>query len=259
MPDITSRQHAVVQAFRTALQGESDLALLDGWHLLHDAAAARLDIRTVALSAAPQTPQDAELIQRLTQHCDVFTVTSAVMDAMSPVRTPSGVVALATRREHALTDLLQPHPALMIVAIDVQDPGNVGAIIRSAEAGGATGVLLAGAAADPWQWKALRAAMGSTFRLPVVRVGEPLPLDELKSAGLKLVATVPRGGKPLERADLRAPVALILGAEGRGLAEALLSKADEHLTIPMRTTVESLNVGVAAALLIDEARRQREA
>lgn len=259
MPDITSRQHSIVQAFKSAARGESDAALLDGWHLLHDAAAADLAIRTIALTGTPPTSREARLIDQLARRCDVFTVTSAVMDAISPVRSPAGVVALAARRTHVLRDLVQPEPALLIVASDVQDPGNVGAIVRSAEAGGATGALFAGTSADPWGWKPLRAAMGSMFRLPVMRMSETLPLAELRGLGLKLVATVPRGGTTLQHVDLRPPTAVILGAEGSGLDPQLLSVADEQLSIPMRSPVESLNVAVAAGLLIYEARRQREA
>ena len=260
MPDITSRQHAIVRAFKSAAQGDDGMMLLDGWHLLQDAADANIEIVTVAVTGAPPTPVEAALLEQVARQCDVFTVTTAVMDAMSPVRTPVGVVAIARRPTVTLPDLLRPEPALVVVAIDVQDPGNVGAMIRSAEAGGATGVLLAGASADPWGWKALRAAMGSTFRLPVQRVSATSRiLGDLKKAGIALVATVPRGGAPPHRVDLRHATGLILGGEGPGLRKDVLGIADEQLSIPMRPPVESLNVAVAAALLVYEARRQREA
>ena len=235
--------------------------LLDGWHLLHEATDAAIEIVTVAVTGAPpSSPADAALLDALARQCDVFTVTTAVMDAMSPVRTPAGVVAIAKQRVVTFGEVLRPQPSLVVVAIDIQDPGNVGAMIRSAEAGGATGVLLAGASADPWGWKALRAAMGSTFRLPVLRMSDtPLLVDELRRAGVSLVATVPHGGTPMHHVDLRRASALILGGEGAGLEDGVLERADEKLSIPMRPPVESLNVAVAAALLVYEARRQREA
>jgi TrmH family RNA methyltransferase len=139
--DITSRHHSIVRAFRSAARGDARTALLDGWHLLHDAAA-----------GVPPSPADAALLDELARRCDVLQVTPRVMDAISPVRTPTGVAALIARRECALHDVLRRQPALVIVAADIQDPGNVGAIVRSAEAGGATGVLLLGASADPWSW-----------------------------------------------------------------------------------------------------------
>lgn len=260
MPDITSRQHWVVRAFRAAAHNETDAALLDGWHLLHDAASAGLAIRTVALCGAPVAARDAALLDQVARQSDVFTVSSAVMDALSPVRTPSGVVALAARRPASLSELLSPAPALVLVAADIQDPGNAGAIVRSAEAGGATGVLFVGQSADPWSWKALRAAMGSTFRLPVLRSRDWSPLAAaLRERGLKLVASVPRRGTPLPQVDLTRPVAILVGGEGHGLDQEALGGTDEQLSIPMQPPVESLNVAAACAVIVYEARRQREA
>ncbi len=260
MPDITSRQHPLVHAFKAAARHEGDDALLDGWHLLHDATAAGIDIRTVAITGPPPSAHDANLINQLARECDVFTVTAAVMDAMSPVRTPVGVVALAARRDHSLSRLLQPAPALVVVAADIQDPGNVGAIVRSAEAGGATGVVFAGTSADPWGWKALRAAMGSTFRLPVLRTAEIATVAaELRDAGLQIAATVPRAHIEVQHYDFRPATAILVGGEGSGLDLRVAELADEQLSIPMRSPVESLNVAVATALIVYEANRQREA
>ncbi len=232
--------------------------LIDGWHLLHDAADAGLTISTIAITDTPHDAANLSLLDQLSRSGSVLTVSPAVMDALSPVRTPSGVVALANARSSALEHMLTPSPPLVVIASDVQDPGNAGAIIRSAEAGGATGVVFTGASADPWGWKALRAAMGSTFRLPVVRKPDVRhACDELRRAGLRLHAAVPQGGIPLERVDLRPAAALLLGGEGGGLTNEVLLLADEHVTIPMAAPVESLNVAVAAALLVYEARRQR--
>ena len=257
MPEITSRQHPIVRAFKTAARGDADV-LIDGWHLLHDASEAGLEIFTIAIIDAPQEAANLSLLQQLSRRGNVVTVSRAVMDALSPVRTPSGVVALATARRSTLTQVLTPSPALVVVAVDVQDPGNAGAIIRSAEAGGATGVVFTGASADPWGWKALRAAMGSTFRLPVAREPDVShACGELQRAELRLRAAVNQGGIPLERVDLTDATALLLGGEGGGLTNDVLLLADEHVTIPMAPPVESLNVAVAAALLVYEARRQR--
>jgi len=258
VPEITSRQHPIVRAFKTAARGDAGV-LLDGWHLLHDAADAGLAISTVAIMDTPHDAANLALLEQLSRTGDVVTVSQAVMDALSPVRTPSGVVALAQARPYVLDDLLLPPPALVVVASAVQDPGNAGAIVRSAEAGGATGVIFTGASADPWSWKALRAAMGSTFRMPVLRHGDVMrTCDELRRAGLQVQAAVPQGGIALHRADLRPATALIMGGEGGGLTHDVLLLADEHVTIPMQPPVESLNVAVATALLVYEARRQRQ-
>jgi TrmH family RNA methyltransferase len=257
VPEITSRHHPLVRAFKAAARGEGDI-LIDGWHLLHDAFDAGLDISTVAIVEAAYDAADVRLLDQISRTAEVVTVSRAVMDALSPVRTPSGVAALAAARLAQLNHVLSPSPALVVVACDIQDPGNAGAIVRSAEAGGASGVVFAGASADPWGWKALRAAMGSTFRLPVVRATDVRQAcEELRRAGLQLHAAVAAGGLDLAQVDLRPGVALLIGGEGGGLPNDVLLLADAHVTIPMAAPVESLNVAVAAALLVYEARRQR--
>lgn len=260
MAVITSRQHPIVKTFREIARGEPSRALLDGWHLLHEASAAGLDLDTVAICGQPPTQDDADLIDRVARgsHVIVVSVSSAVMNALSPVRTPTGVAALVKRPPVALSQVLAPAPSLVVVAVDVQDPGNAGAIIRSAEAGGATGVILAGASADAWGWKALRAAMGSTFRVPVIQQPDAaIACDLLRKHRLSLLATVPRDGASMYETDLRGDTALLLGAEGAGLSAEILRMADRQITIPMRDPVESLNVAVAAGVLVFEAKRQR--
>jgi RNA methyltransferase, TrmH family len=259
VPEITSRQHPIVKAFKAAARGDHPHALIDGWHLLHEAVASRLAVDVVAFTEAG-TDADAKLIDELRHNrvTKVVTVSRPVMDALSPVRSPAGAVALVEPRHARLAALLSPEPPLVVVVVDVQDPGNAGAVVRSAEAGGATGVVFAGAAADPWGWKALRASMGSTFRLPVVQQRDAIAAcDELRSAGLTISAAVRDGGVPMYDADLRGPTAFLLGSEGRGLPDEAVADAGVTLTIPMCSPVESLNVAVAAGILVYEARRQR--
>lgn len=258
MPDITSRRHSLVRAFREAARGDPERALLDGWHLLRDAVAARVDITDVAIAAPPAAERPLIDSLRSRPGTRVVSVTPAVLDAMSPVRSPTGVVALARPRRHAIADLLTPAPALILLAAGVQDPGNLGAIVRAAEAGGATGVIAAGTSADPWGWKALRAAMGSTFRLPIVREPDlPQACQELRARNVSVCAAVPRDGTPMHRVDLTGPTAVIVGSEGGGLDASVLDLADSRISIPMAGAAESLNVAVAAALLVYEAFRQR--
>jgi RNA methyltransferase, TrmH family len=188
----------------------------------------------------------------------VVAVSSTVIDAISPVRSPSAVVALARRPSVAMAALHSPSPALVLAIAGVQDPGNVGAAIRAAAAGGATGVACDRASADPYGWKALRASMGSAFHVPVLRLEDMQEaVAQWKAAGLSILATTPRGGKSIYEVDWRSPVAILMGGEGAGLPPSLSETADVRVTIPMRAPVESLNVAMSAALMIFEAQRQR--
>ena len=141
-----------------------------------------------------------------------------VLNALSPVNSPTGVVASARRPPVVGDAILDPAPALVLAASGLQDPGNTGAIIRSAAAAGATGVVLDESSADPWGWKALRASMGSAFHLPVLRsraIGSLV--NEWRKAGVRIAATVPRGGTSMHDVDFTKPTALLLGGEGAGL------------------------------------------
>jgi TrmH family RNA methyltransferase len=182
-----------------------------------------------------------------------------VLDAASPVRSPTGVVALATWTPAPIARLFAPAPALAIGLVDVQDPGNVGGVIRSADALHATGVAALDGTADPAGWKAMRGAMGSTFRVPVARDGTDAAILAAAKAGARTIATVADGGTPLHEVDLRQSVFVLLGNEGAGLPEDVVQRAGVRVHVPMKSGVSSLNVGVTAALVLYEARRQRGA
>lgn len=255
---ITSRQHAIVRQCRAVARGDARQMLLDGWHLLADAYAVGLPVELVAVRGDMATTHATTLEAMAAEGTPIVHVSDSVMDALSPVRTPSGVVAIASRPIIDPRALLAPSPAMVVAAMGVQDPGNVGALIRSADAGGATGVLLDADSADPWGWKALRAAMGSAFRLPVLRDDDArASLGDWQDQGLAIVATDPRHGVDLHTLDLTGPIVFVMGGEGTGLAADILEAADLRVRIPMRARVESLNVAVATALLVYEAARQR--
>jgi len=260
MSVISSRQHPLVRACREAARGGRDQPLLlDGWHLVAEAVRTGLPLAQVAVAVTPWSDEEAALLDEVrASGVPLAHVTGNVLEAMSPVRTPSGIVALGERPDPGLDAVLRPSPALVLIGAALQDPGNVGAAIRVAEAAGATGAVFTGASADPWSWKALRAAMGSSLRLPVVV--EPdlaAVLDALQHAGLRIVATAPRNGMPFVDAPLTGPTAVLVGGEGPGLAPDVLARCETLVSIPMAAPVESLNVAVTAGLLLYEARRQR--
>ena len=258
MDVISSRQHPIVREFRELARGAGPLMLLDGWHLLGEAAAANLVVDKIAI-CGPPTAKEQIVVDRLRQSgALVIEVTGSVLNALSPVNSPTGVVASARIPAVSSVSVLAPAPALVLAAAGLQDPGNAGAIVRSAAAAGATGVVLDELSADPWGWKALRASMGSVFHLPVVRSREVASLiEEWRGSGVRIVATVPRGGVPMYDVDFTVPTALLLGGEGSGLPDGLIAAADTRVSIPMHGGIESLNAAVAAAVLLYEAHRQR--
>ncbi len=257
---ITSRRHPLVGRCRDAADGHAGEVLLDGPHLVGDALAARLALHAVLVSEGADARPDIADILRLAHAAGhaVYRVTPAVLDAASPTRTPVGLLALTTLDLHDIARLVVPPPALVTVAIGVQDPGNVGTLVRSSEAAGATGFIAAGQSAHPFGWKALRGAMGSALRLPIARSADGLgAVRSARAHGLRIVALDASGDVDVYDADLRGPLALCAGGEGAGLPSAVLDESDLRLRIRMRAPVESLNVGVAASLVLFEVARQR--
>lgn len=257
MDRITSRHNALVRRFRDVAQGVvADAMLLDGEHLIEEALASGLTIEVVAVAERLVT---SSLVHRLVDRTTkTVIVSTSVLDAISPVQSPSGAVGIGSRPHSSLERVLARSPQLILMLHDLQDPGNVGAIVRVAEACGASGIVCSERTADPFGWKALRGSMGSSFRLPLATkqpLGEVLALA--RDNGLRIFATVARGGTMLPDCDLRKPSAILFGGEGGGLPASLIEEADERLSIPMQSPVESLNVSIAAALVMYEATRQR--
>jgi len=253
---ITSRRHPLVLACRQIASGRGERGeiLLDGEHLVEEALAARVRVRDVLVRGSGD-----ELARRAeAAGAHVHLVTADVMAAASPVRTPSGVVAIAEWQPPPLTDAFRASTALVIALVDVQDPGNVGSVIRSADALGASAVVAAGATADPGGWRALRAAMGSTFRVPVYRADVDALFDAARAHRARVVATTVGDGEPLDGLRLDGPAVVLLGNEGAGLSEAVVRRADARVRVPMRAGVNSLNVAVTAALILYAAGRPRE-
>ena len=258
---ISSRSNSIVTRFREVARrrGPGNLILLDGEHLVEEALMSGVPIETVALTDSLVDALAGGIADRAARAgATVVRVAAPVMAAMSPVRQPSGIVALAHAKAASLDEALGSPPQLVLLLDGIQDAGNVGAIIRAADGCGATGVITADGTADPFGWKALRGAMGSTFRMPLA-VGHTTAsaVSELRRRGITIVATVPRQGTLLPACRLSGPVAIALGREGAGLSDALVTAADTRLTIPMRAPVESFNVAITAALILYEAAKQR--
>ena len=264
MKSISSRQNPLVRTFR-ALADDPDptgeRVLLDGAHLVRDAhsAGAVFEVLVIAASQLGTRSEEEHIAQALeADSVEVIAAHDKVFAALSPVKSPSGIAAIA-RRKVAAPAMLCTHPRAFVLAIvDVQDPGNVGALLRVAEAGGATGAFVCGTSASPFSWKALRGSMGSALRLPIVAgMTADAVMTCMTEAGLRMIATVPRGGDTPDDIDWTGPVGLFVGGEGPGLGEDVLARCSARVTIPMASSVESLNVAVAGGILVYAARRQR--
>lgn len=256
---ISSRQNAVVKEYRDAARGiGGDAILLDGVRIVDEALSAGIRIEHVMIAGDAFEHTDvAHTLEHLRRtSATLATGTAAVMDAVSPVQSSSTMVALAARPQPG--DVYGGDRPLVVIACDLQNPGNLGAIVRVSEAAGASGVIAAGQCADPFGWKAIRGSMGSVLRVPVVSCDTVhQAVSDAQAHGMSIVATVPRTGRAHSAAQLAGPVALLIGGEGIGLAPEVLAEADQLVSIPMCSPVESLNAAVAAAILLYEAARQR--
>lgn len=261
MDRISSRQNPLVKRFRDVARAadDHDLVLIDGPHLVTEALNAGVRLEVIAFADGPSDAERDGIVRRAAvSGVKTVSVTSAVLSAISPVRQPTGIVAIAQCGPASIDRVLANPPQLVVIVVGVQDPGNVGAIIRAAEACGGTGVMTTPGSADAFGWKALRGSMGSAFRMPIATL--PSAVDAVrasKAAGLRVFATVPRDGTALPSAGLTGASAIVLGGEGAGLDAEVVAAADERLAVPMRPPVESLNVATAAALIVYEASRQR--
>jgi TrmH family RNA methyltransferase len=260
---VTSRENRALKQFRAALRGsgltEEGLTAVEGARLVADALASGLEITAVLCSASGE--RHLALLQgQIPAHARLLRVSDRLFDSVADTQTPQGIAALVRPRAtgfDALTRSSAGHP-LVVMLVRVQDPGNTGAILRAAEAFGASGVMLTAGSAHPWSPKAIRASAGSALRLPVVHgLAPPVALAQLRLAGFTSYAATRTGSSLPSEVDLTAPVALLIGNEGAGLPPAIERSADATLRIPLAAAVNSLNAAMAASVLLYEAARQR--
>jgi TrmH family RNA methyltransferase len=258
---VASRANPRVKQLRAAFAGHArlsgGLAAIEGEHLLQEALRSGLHIKTVFLSERIDPPA------WLPRGVEQLYLTDEALSSAVDTQHPQGIAALLIPPTWDIESAFPAKQApLLLIAAALQDPGNLGTLIRSAEAFGATAVLTTAGTVSEWNQKALRASAGSVFRVPVV-AATPADILALKSRGLCLFAAVagnPQGpdALPVAAADLAQPCALMIGNEGSGLTTELLQIATARITIPTPGPVESLNAAVAGSLLLYEASRQRQ-
>lgn len=259
---ITSRDNRWLKTFRTALRSsrpEENRIALEGVHLVTEAIRSGLKIEALLVSTSGEKHL-AELQSQLDHSTHVLRTSDKLFASVADTETPQGIAALVHAPESKLENMLVVAP-LVIVLVAAQNPGNVGAILRSAEAFGATGVIATRGTAHPYSPKALRASSGSSLRLPVIAdLAAPIALTQLRVSGLQILAASASQNSKAKRPDeldLRAPFALLIGNEGAGLPPEIERSADARIRIQLAEPVESLNAAVAASLILYEAARQR--
>jgi len=255
---ISSRANARVKQLRAAFQGHARLSggmvAIEGDHLLEEALRSGMVLKTVFVSERREVPK---IVPR---GVEVMRLAEEVFGSVVETQSPQGVAALLVPPVWVVDDVMgKASASLVLIAVGLQDPGNLGTLVRSAEAFGATGVLTTPGTVSAWNQKALRASVGSVFRVPVVAVTAS-DIEELKRRGLRLIAAVGSDGAEViaaQEMDFTAACALMIGNEGAGLAAEWTAMCDARVTIPCPGPVESLNAAVAGSLLLYEATRQK--
>ena len=262
---IEGRHNALVkelrQAFARAERTEIGDVAIEGVRIVEEAIRSGLRFSSVFFRESAQNVAE-KLLPQIGSHVETLLMPDKIFDGAVPSDTPQGVAALVRLREFSLEDVLerlQIGPVMVVVGL--QDPGNLGTILRSAEAFGSAGVVLGEGTVSPVNSKVIRASAGSLFRIPLVGSravgGLEAILPKLRAQGVRLIATSSHKGTPIDQARLDGPSAVFIGSEGSGLPRGLMAQVDELVAIPHTAQVESLNAGVAGSIVLYEAARQR--
>jgi len=247
MESITSRQNPLCTHIRKLASSASYRRqkaefLCDSPKLLEEILLRNADLHTVVCTedaALPPIPAGVRVVQ----------VPADVMESLSPAKTPQGVLSVCGMPDRKLPERLAGKR--YVVLDGVQDPGNVGTILRTADAAGFTGALMSQACADPYSPKVLRATMGSVFRMPIQTVSDlPAALKELNAQGFATLSSQLDGEPFFERGSVGEKFALIIGNEGNGVSDEVKAAATHHLALPMRGGAESLNAAIAAGIMM---------
>jgi RNA methyltransferase, TrmH family len=250
---VESRQNSRIKELRAGLvRGvKSSHVAVEGLHLTEEAVKSGLKLHTVFV----RDGNDHLLEHLAVGNAEVLIVTEEVFQSATLTEHPQGIAALVEPPQFTVEAMFNGIP-LVVIAAGLQDPGNLGTLVRSAEAFGATGMILLPGTVSLWNAKTLRASSGSAFRLPVVALTADNAFRTLRAHGVRTLAAVAKEGD--RAADLRGPIALLVGNEGSGLPEAWIAQADARITIPLAGAVESLNAATAGSVLLYEAMRQRK-
>lgn len=260
--NLLSSQNQHLKLARRVRDGkERNLILVEGTRLVAECLASGLELKTAFLVETGSIASREVAATLLKRHCPVYEVGEKLMTSLSDTVTSQGIIVIASRPHHSISTLLDRSPArphLLAVLDRVQDPGNAGTIVRTVEAAGGTGVVGSVGTVDLFSPKALRASMGSAFRLPLVTgISVSELIDAARAHRVRVVGTASDGETIYSDYQWAQPTLMLLGNEAGGLSADSLALCDQVLRIPLTEPVESLNVASAAAALLFEAARQR--
>jgi TrmH family RNA methyltransferase len=250
-------RHAFARAERT----QSGDCAIEGVRIVEEAIRSGLRFQAIFFKQSAQNLAE-RLLPQIGAHVESLLLPDKLFDGAVPSETPQGVAALVRLKEFSLDAVLERlQVGPIIVVVGLQDPGNLGTILRSAEAFGSAGVILGEGTVSPFNSKVIRASAGSIFRLPLVLAKAAGGLEEisgkLRQENVRLIATSSHKGTPLDQARLTGSLAVYIGSEGSGLPRTLMAQVDELVSIPHTPHVESLNAGVAGSIVAYESARQR--
>jgi len=263
MSKISSRDNSLLRRARAVRDGKiHESIFVEGLRLSEEAQRSGLKIEACVYSEKiAKKERAANLICELEKVAETSAIVSEkLLESISYTKTPQGIVLLASRpfTDEASFTKLQPDAPLIVLMHGINNPVNVGAILRTAEAAGVSGVLATSGTADPFSPKSLRGAMGATFRLPIWTGLEfSAAIAWCRKGRIQTLCADANAGKLFTDIDWRRPSALILGPESTGLSEEEIASAEASVRIPMKGATESLNVAVAAGIILFEANRQR--
>ena len=263
---VVSRHHPFLKEFRAAFRTapeESGKLAIEGPRLLGEALRSGWKIEKVLFSETGHAQHGPKLLTQFSKHVAVAVVEDDLFRACAEVEQPQGVAALLALQVPELQEICTAQradgaPPLLVVAAGLQDPGNMGTLLRSADAFGATAFIALAGTVSPWNAKAVRASAGSGFHLPVLsRLAVADFLAACRLYGVAILSSAARAKLELDAVDFRRPLCLVLGQEASGVPREILRASEATVAIPMQREVESLNAGVAGAILLYEAARQR--
>lgn len=260
---LNSATNSLVKVFR---RGLAEGLTRDGWlcgegpHFLEEALkpGSQAIVHSVLVSAEAAEKHQA-LLARLPAESELAQIPERLFSQITSTRTPQGVAAIVELRAHDLKAVAASRSSVLVVACGLQDPGNMGTVIRSADALGATAVVAFAGTVSPFNPKSVRSCAGSIFRMPVFASQKPEDVFKiLRDSKVRILGTDPRSAVALSGVDLRGPIALLVGQEAAGLPPEIAREAGELLSIPIRAEADSLNAATATGIFLYEVARQRK-